>query len=136
MNNKPNRLTLVMANIVAPIGLLAVFAATAAPFFLASAEWARAAYPFVYAAGAFIVLAARLLCVYPTDDMKLKRLYRLEKWSPIIFLVGVGLLFYDPTTLRDWLAFTLAGAALQVYTGFAIPARQAKIAHRNPETKK
>lgn len=117
-----------MANVVAPIGLLGVFAATAAPFFLAGEDWARQAYPFVYAAGAFVLLAARLMCLYPTDDMKLRRLYRLEKWSPVIFLVAVALLFYNPSTLRDWLTFTLAGAALQVYTGFAIPARQAKIA--------
>lgn len=128
INSKPSRLTLIMANIVAPIGLLAVFAATAAPFFMADVPWARQAYPFVYAAGAFILLVARLLCIYPTDDIKLRRLYRLDKWSPVIFMVGAALLFYNPSTLRDWLAFTMAGAALQVYTGFAIPARQAKLA--------
>lgn len=125
---KTNRLTSVMNGIVAPLGLLAVFAATAAPFFMRHLDWAMAAFPYVYGAGAFVVLAARLLSHYPTDDRRLRSLYRLEKWSPAIFLAGVALLFYNPTTLRDWLAFTLAGAALQVYTGFAIPWRQARLA--------
>lgn len=125
---KTSRLTSVMNGIVAPIGLLAVFAATAAPFFMRNLPWAISAYPYVYTAGAFVVLAARLLSMYPTDDRRLRSLYRLEKWSPAIFLAGAALLFYNPTTLRDWLAFTLAGAMLQVYTGFAIPRRQARLA--------
>ena len=47
--------------------------------------------------------------------MRLERLYRLEKWAPVIFIVALGLLFYNPHTLRDWLAFTMFHAI--VFTG-------------------
>lgn len=119
-----------LANVLAPLGLMLVLLATATPFFLMHTAWALGAYPWVYGAGAVLLLAARLFTSRSTSDERLRRLYRLEKWSPILFLAALALLLYsmytDPThtTLRDWLAFTLAGAVLQVYTGFAIPARQ------------
>ena len=123
---------MMLANVVAPLGLLLVLVATATPFFLMHTPWAIAAYPWVYGAGAIILLVARLFVTHQTADDRLKRLYRLEKWSPILFIAALAILlynqYYDPThtTLRDWLAFTMAGAALQVFTGFAIPARMKK----------
>lgn len=122
--------TLVLANVVAPIGLLIILAATMAPFFLMDVAWARTAFPFVYSAGAVIVLAARLFCRYNTDDPRLRRLHRLETWSPAIFCVAAFFLFYNGGQMRDWLAFTLAGAALQVFTSLAIPARERKLARQ------
>lgn len=121
------KLNNILANVVAPVGLLLVLLATAVPFFLMHNTTAIEAYPFVYGAGALILLAARLMSHYEVDDMRLKRLYRLERWSPILFLVGLAILFFQPDTLRDWLAFTMAGAAVQVYTGFAIPMRRARL---------
>ena len=112
--------------VIAPIGLLLVLAAPAAVFFLRDAAWAQQAYPYVYSAGALIVFLSRIVSP-KTSDFRLKRLYRVEMWIGIIFCVGAFFLFYPGASLRDWLAFTLAGAALQVYTSLAIPARQAKI---------
>ncbi len=126
-NSTTSTSTLLIANIAAPIGLLLVFAATAAPFVMIRTQWPLQWYPYVYAAGAVILLVARLMRRYRTNDERLRRLYRLERWAPVIFIVAVGLLFYNPTILRDWLAFTLAGAIVQIYTGFAIPARQKKL---------
>ena len=115
-------------NIVAPLGLLLILAATAVPFFMMHTPWAQQAYPFVYGAGALVLLAARLFARKGRcSDMRLERLYRLEKWAPVIFIVALGLLFYNPHTLRDWLAFTMAGAVIQLYTSLAIPAREKKI---------
>lgn len=131
MNNRPSNRTLFLANVVAPLGLLLVLAATATPFLLMHTPWAVQAYPFVYGAGALVLLTARLFAVYPCEDMRLKRLHRLEKWSPLVFLAADFLLFYNPTTLRDWLAFTLAGAAIQIYTSLAIPMREKKLAEQN-----
>ena len=62
--------------------------------------------------------------------MRLRRLHRLEVWTGIIFCVGAAFLFFRLETLRDWLAFTIAGAALQIYTSVAIPARESKLAKR------
>ncbi len=127
MIEKPSDRTLMLANVVAPLGLLLVLAATSAPFLLMHVEWAVKAYPFVYGAGALVLLVARLFSVYPCKDVRLKKLHRLEKWSPVLFLAADFLLFYNPSTLRDWLAFTLAGAAVQIYTSVAIPMREKKI---------
>lgn len=117
---------IILGNIVAPAGLVLILLATATPFFLHGVQWAIAAYPFVYLAGALILLTARLFTVHNGGSDRLRRLYRLETWSPVIFLVAVALLFYNPTTLRDWIAFTLAGAVLQIYTSWMIPAQQKK----------
>lgn len=112
--------------IVAPAGLLLVLLATIAPFFLRDYTWAQDSYPYVYSAGALIVLASRIISP-ATSDLRLRRLYRIEMWIGIIFCVAAFFLFYPGAMLRDWLAFTLAGACLQTYTSIAIPARQAKI---------
>lgn len=114
-----------MATVLAPGGLLLVLVATAAPFFLRSCEWAQTAYPYLFSAGALTVFVARVLSPYKGKDFRLKRLHRLEMWIGIIFMVAAVFLFY-PGAQRDWLAFTLAGAALQVYTSLAIPARERK----------
>ncbi len=123
--------TLVLANIVAPVGLIIILAATMAPFFLMDVAWACTAFPFVYSAGALVLLAARLLARYATDDTRLRRLRRLEAWSPAIFCVAAFFLFYNGGQMRDWLAFTLAGAALQVFTSIAIAVRERKLAAKD-----
>ena len=114
---------MIMGNVVAPLGLVLILLATAAPFFFRGIAWALAAYPFVYLAGAVILLAARIFTTRPEASDRLRRLYRLETWSPAIFLVAVALLFYNAGELRDWIAFTLAGAVLQIYTAWMIPAQ-------------
>ena len=40
-------------------------------------------------------------------------------------------MFYDPTTARDWLAFTLAGGIIQIYTSIMIPRVEAKSRKEN-----
>lgn len=44
----------------------------------------------------------------------MKRLARLEAWSGVFFCVAAFFMFYDPSSNRDWLAFTLAGGAVQI----------------------
>lgn len=128
INQPASTSTLVLANIVAPVGLIIILAATMTPFFLMNVAWARTAFPFVYSAGALVLLAARLFARYNVADARLRRLRRLETWSPAIFCVAAFFLFYNGGQMRDWLAFTLAGAALQVFTSLAIPARERKLA--------
>lgn len=121
----------ILNNVVAPIGLLLILASTATPFFLMHTAWAQQAYPFVYLAGAVLLLGSRLFTKYNCTDVRLRALHRMEKWTPLLFLVAVLVLFYKPDTLRDWLAFTLAGALIQIYTSLAIPAREKKIAKKD-----
>ena len=53
--------------------------------------------------------------------MRVRRLSRIESWSAIFFCVAAFFVFYDQTSLRDWLAFTLAGGCIQAYTSIMIP---------------
>ncbi len=85
-------------------------------------------FKYVYAAGAVIMLICSLLTPYKGKDLKLKRLYRIQSWSAIMFCAATFFLFWPDATLRDWIAFTLAGAVIRAYSNFAIVARQRKLA--------
>lgn len=123
------KLKALLSGTVAPVGLLLVLFATTVPFFLRSQAWAMAAYPYIFGVGALTVLVARIFSQPKVSDLRLRRLNRLEVWIGIIFMVATFFLFYPGAELRDWMAFTLAGAALQVYTSLAIPAREKKLSH-------
>ena len=125
--NPPRRAWL--TDIVAPLALLLILAATAVPFVLRKCEPAMESYRYIYAAGAAVLLLARLFS--PSSgiaDLRLRRLMRIESWSAVFFCAAAVFLFYPGAELRDWLAFTLAGAALQIFTSLAIPARESKLA--------
>lgn len=78
-------------------------------------------FKYIFAAGGAILLIARIFSTYKGKILRLKRLYRIELWSALFFCVGAFFLFYEPDSTRNWIAFTLAGAAIQLYTSFMIP---------------
>ena len=90
-------------------------------------EW----YKYLYAAGAALMLTGSLFSPYKGKEMRLKRLFRLQSMSSIMFCVAAAFLFWPSATMRDWIAITLAGAIVRAYTNFAIVARQRKIASDN-----
>lgn len=116
-----------LAAVGAPLALLVMFLATLVPFLLMDNMIAREVFPYVYSAGALALLLVRLFTPFRGKDLKLKGWHRIESWTAIIFCVAAFFLFYDPNQLRDWLAFTLAGAVLQAITSIAIPAREKKL---------
>lgn len=85
-------------------------------------------YKYLYAAGAVIMFVCSLLSPYRGKDLKLRRLYRIQSWGAIMFCAATFFLFWPEGTMRDWIAFTLAGAVIRAYSNFAIVARQRKIA--------
>ncbi len=108
-----------LANDISTIGFLMIAAAMVVPFIQGpynTDNW----YYYLYAAGAFVMLVCALLSPYKGHDMKIKRLVRVQSWSAIIFCAGAALLFIPGTTLRDWIAFTLAGAVLRAFSTIAI----------------
>lgn len=118
-----------------PVGLLLIALATIEPLILHPFEpggW----YKYVYAAGAVLLLLCRLFTVHPEKDLRLRRLFRMESWSAIFFCVGTFFIFYPAGKLRDWLAFTLAGAAIQIFTSIMIPIRQRKVLKEGSKSKK
>ena len=64
-----------MKNLIVPFGLLLILLATVAPFFLRDYEWALTSYRYVFAAGAVILLIARLMQRRTASDLRLRRLY-------------------------------------------------------------
>lgn len=79
---------------------------------------------YVYSAGAVLLLIVRIITPYRGDNLRVKRLSRLESWSAIFFCVAAFFMFYKGAGPTDWLAFTLAGGAVQCYTSIMIPRAQ------------
>lgn len=75
-------------------------------------------YRYVYTAGAAICVAASLF--NPTDglDTRSRRWQRIESWSSILFATGAAFMFIPNQSPRDWVAFTLAAAALRLICFF------------------
>lgn len=94
------------------LGLLCIVIATFIPLLRNGFDYQW--YRYLYAAGAALVLTGRLLSPYTGKHMRIKRLFRLEAWSGIFFGVAAFFMFYEPRSNRDWLAFTLAGGAIQI----------------------
>ena len=94
-------------------GLITVLAAAGLPM----AHVARDTTGYVYAAGAAALLAGRLLSPTPAGaSVRLRRLLRMEVWTALIFVAGAVFLFLPQAGGNDWIAFTLAGGLLPVYT--------------------
>lgn len=83
----------------------------------------------VVASGAAILIVARFFTRADSDDLRMRRLVRIQLWGAIFMVAAAALLFlpWQGITLRDFIAFTLAGAAIQIFTSFAIPARRKKL---------
>lgn len=110
------------STILAMCGLLLIMAAVALPVFHAS----RTAVSWVYATGALLHLIGRIIQPTPAGaSLKLRRLLRMEIWTAFIFVLGAIFLFLRVTPGagegNDWIAFTLAGGVLTLYTSIMIP---------------
>ncbi|MDE5997790.1 MAG: hypothetical protein K2G77_06235 [Muribaculaceae bacterium] len=124
--------------IVASIGLLLVLLAMMAPFLSGvighSMMWAK----WVYASGALVYTCARVVDVNASDDsLRLRRLRRLEFWAGMCFIVGAAFWFYKVryysgffagplAVMRQTVAFTMAGAVIQIVASWMIAARVRK----------
>lgn len=104
-------------------GLLLIAVGTLLPLFRVVSPMTR----IIYSAGALILLASRIIRPsYKGKSLRVKRLMRIEFWSGVIFCVGAFFLWYPGAGPMDWLAFTIAGGMLEVYTSIMIPRTRAK----------
>ena len=111
-------------NIVVSVGLIAVAVGTLLPILNAHSmpyDEMSPLFKYIFGVGAVAVLVARIFSTYKGKVLRLKRLYRIEMWSALFFCVATFFLFYEPDSTRNWIAFTLAGAVIQIYTSFMIP---------------
>ena len=121
-----------IVELAASAGLLLVLCAMMAPFFGSilgnPISWAK----WVYSAGALIYTVARVVNVNaPGDSLRLRRLRRLEFWAGMCFIIGASFWFYKLqyysgffsgplAVMRQTVAFTMAGAALQINASWMI----------------
>lgn len=80
----------------------------------------------LFAFGAVLTLAERLTEQYHGDNMRLRVLYRMGKISAVLYCVAAYFMFTPTGTLRDSLAFLIAGVVMQLYCTFAYDHEQKK----------
>ena len=108
--------------LIVNIGLLLVAAGIVMPMFGIQ----QTVYRWVYAAGALISLAGRFGTQYDGPVLRLRRLTRIEMWASVFFCVSAFFMFYPGAAGNDWLAFTIAGGAILIYTSIMIPRESAR----------
>lgn len=101
---------------VAVVGLILVFVATAMPLLLVSPS----IYRWIYGAGAVLVTLGKAVKPSPSEDIRVRRLCRIEVWGGLMFVAGTFFMFYNGYGNTDWIAFTLAGGAIEVYASIMI----------------
>lgn len=105
------------------IGLLVIMAAAALPLLRLWTD----GFGYLYAAGAALLLAGRFLTLPAKDEpLRIRRLGRMEIWTALVFVAGAVFIFLPQGQGNDWLAFTLAGGVLTLYTSIMIPREQRK----------
>ena len=102
--------------------MLLIVAGTLLPLFNVGGDL----FKYIYSAGAILLLIGRIMTPYKGDVFRVKRLSRIEVWCAIIFCAAAFFMFYEGAGRTDWLAFTLAGGLVQIYTSIMIPRALAK----------
>lgn len=101
---------------VAIVGLLIVFASMILPLLSVPMSVFR----WIYSAGAVLVTLGKAVRPVQSDNVRVRRLNRIEVWGGVMFLVGAFMMFYNGGIGSDWIAFTLAGGAIEVYASLMI----------------
>ena len=105
------------ADFLATLGLLLVMAGLSMPSISHSIH--SDLFRYVYASGAVMSLVGRIFSgQYQGADQRLKRLSRMPVWSSLFYCTAAFFVFYDRTSLRDFIA--LAGAAIQIVSSVMI----------------
>lgn len=78
---------------------------------------------YVFAVGAAGMAISRLSQHYQGDNLRLKRLFRLQKMAPL-FIIGASYLMFKPH--NQWVPLLLAAAFLELYTAIMISREEKK----------
>ena len=113
MATQDNKTTI--SNLLVIVGLLIMLVMAILPLLNINLMWMR----WAFAAGAAIVLVARIVGTYNGPVLRIKRLHRLLILSAILYCGSAATMFYSSGT-NDWIAFLLAGLVMQVYASWMI----------------
>ena len=104
-----------LSDVLVLIGLLIMAVMALLPLLNVNQEWMR----WTFAAGALIVLVARIMGVYRGSSLRIKRLHRILISSAILYCASALMMFISHGT-NDWIAFLLAGLVMQCYASWMI----------------
>ena len=72
-----------------------------------------------YIAGALIVLVGRLVGIYKGPSLRIKHLHLILVFSALLYCASGSMMFFFEGT-NNWIAFLLAGLAVQMYASWTI----------------
>lgn len=122
-----------LKNILVYGGLILVAVGLLLPFFTGVSG---IVYKVIFSAGALATLAGRLWEGTGHGSLQVRRLLRIQVWSAVFYCAAAFFLWYSTDT-RDWLAFTLAGAVIQILVSVRLPMTMRKEARAaSPVAKK
>lgn len=116
MNNRNT-----ISNVLLAVGLLIMVVMALMPLLELNQQWMR----WVFAAGAVMVLVARLLTYYRGPSVRIKRLHRILVTSGLLYCASAASMFFSRNT-TDWIAFLMAGVVVQIYASWRLDHEEKK----------
>lgn len=106
-----------LLNLIVIVAMLALLVTAALPLFGCNHPSLR----IVFSVAAGIMFIVRLLQRTDSDDVRLRRLYRMNLIAALMYCLSAACLWIeDATTQQSWVPLLLAGAVLQVYATLMI----------------
>lgn len=112
-------------DLVVVVAMLAVLVLMLLPLFRYNPSWLR----YAFAASALVVFAFQLWIAGDAsssdDDIRVRRLRRMNAVSGLLYCVAAACLFIEhPTAKQSWVPCVLAGAVMQLYATLMMPKKQ------------
>lgn len=122
-----------MLNILLSVGMVILLLSAFLPLVDVKTPWLR--YIFTFAAMLIVVVRVfqRAARRKQTFSLRVRRLFTMEFWSAMCYVVSALFLFSDPYHSM-WLGFLTAGAVVQVYASFMIDYQLRKEAKKAENT--
>ena len=79
----------------------------------------------IFTAGAFVVLLGRLFGFYKGPSFRIKHLHAILIFSALLYCASASMMFIFQGT-NNWIAFLLAGLAVQIYASWRIDREEKK----------
>ena len=79
----------------------------------------------IFTAGAFVVLLGRLFGFYKGTSFRIKHLHAILIFSALLYCASASMMFIFQGT-NNWIAFLLAGLAVQIYASWRIEREEKK----------
>ena len=106
------------SGVLVVVGMLLMVVMALMPLLNMNQPWMR----WAFAAGALVVLVARIIEAWANNDqssLRVKRLYRILISSGILYCTSALMMFLSRGS-NDWIGFLLAGVVVQMYASWMI----------------